>query len=82
LNEALFRPWAEGSFNPNLAQVFFRRRPSENPESSNFNGFYISDPSASLNDPDIHRKSVFKLRANGEWGEAPETQAASGFAGI
>ncbi len=68
------------SIAPSLAQVFFRHGPSEFPESWNIRHLHISDPSASLNDPGTHRKSGFKLRANREWGDGPETQAASGFA--
>lgn len=65
---------------PDLAQVFFHRPPARKWESSNSSHLHISDLSASLNDPDTHRKSGLELWVNGEWGEAPETQVASGFA--
>jgi len=64
------------------AQVFFRRPVGRKWESSNSSHLRISDLSASSNDPDTHQKPGFELLTSREWGDGPETQAASGFCGV
>jgi len=68
------------SCDPDLARVFFLRRPGRTQVFNDSNRFHDSDLGESSSDPDTYRKSGFELRPNREWTEASLSLTSSGFA--